>query len=170
MIIFLIGYMGSGKTKTAESLARKLEIDFLDTDQLIEKKEGKSISEIFKSSGEDYFRLIEKDTLQSLDKKNNVVVATGGGLPCFFDNMDWINAHGLSVYLKVPVGMLIQRLKLDKGGRPQLQELDEIKLAEKVKNQMELRESYYNKAKIHFDIAHQSIGSLLTEIASYASN
>ena len=170
MIVFLIGYMGSGKTKTAELLARKLSFEFLDTDHLIEKREGKSINEIFKSSGEDYFRLVEMDVLHSLGQKNNVVVATGGGLPCFFDNMEWINKHGISIYLNVPIGMLIQRLKNDNSDRPHLQGLDEIKLAEKVKSQMELREGYYNKAKINFDISHKSIAILLEEISEHKGN
>lgn len=159
--------MGSGKSKTGELLARKLGYDFLDTDELIEMSQGKSIKRIFQDSGEEYFRHIEMETLHSLGEKKNVVVATGGGLPCFSNNMEWINAHGISVYLKVPVAMLIQRLLNDRGERPLLQSLTEAELAEKVRKQMESREEYYLASKIVFDIAHQNLNVLIREISAY---
>ncbi len=102
-----------------------------------------------------------------MDSRKNVVVATGGGLPCFFDNIEWINAHGLSVYLKVPVGMLIQRLLQDKGERPTLEGLSETELADKVRSQLELRDVYYNSSKIIFDVAHKSLDSLVKEISDF---
>ena len=159
--------MGSGKSKTGPLLARKLGYDFVDTDHLIEQKQGKLIKEIFQDSGEAHFRQIEMEILHSLDSRKNVVVATGGGLPCYFDNMEWINAHGLSVYFKVPLGMLIQRLIQDKGERPILEGLTETELAKKVRSQVEFRELYYSSSKIIFDVAHRSLDSLVKEISDF---
>jgi shikimate kinase len=88
---FLIGYMGSGKTTLGKQLAKKLNLQFVDMDLFIENRYHKSISEIFKEKGEDGFREIERRTLQEIAGFENVIISTGGGLPCFFDNMDLMN-------------------------------------------------------------------------------
>ena len=164
MVIFLIGYMGSGKTKTAELLARKLNFEFIDTDRLIESEQKQSVSEIFSSKGEPFFRRLEKQTLRSLDNKKDIVVATGGGLPCFDENMDLMNRAGLTVYLQVPVGMLIQRLSQAKGDRPLIAGLSKEELELKVKSQLQEREAYYLKAKIIFEVSKHSTDVLFKQI------
>ncbi len=164
MIIFLLGYMGSGKTKTGELLARKLGYDFFDTDQLIELETGKSVSEIFSSQGEDSFRNLETKVLHSLEGKEKVVVATGGGLPCFHDNMKWMNEQGLTIYLTVPDGMLVQRLLTSGSDRPLIRGLTETELRQKVSEQVNERKPFYTRSKLIFHAANMDIKSLLEKV------
>ena len=114
MRIFLIGYMGSGKSKVAEALGKILELPVIHTDKLVEEKEGKSISEIFESSGQEYFRDLEKEALHSTIIQSDVIVSTGGGLPCYFDNMEWMNQMESPFILKQTpdyffIGYLMQK-------------------------------------------------------------
>src|SRR5437773_11285939 len=97
--IFLMGFMGSGKTFFGKQLAQLLNYEFIDLDELIGKNEGATIAEIFFSKGEAYFRSKESSLLKSLSQNENAVIATGGGTPCFHDNMKWMNEHGITVYL-----------------------------------------------------------------------
>lgn len=166
MLIFLVGYMGSGKTKTGRVLARKLGYDFLDTDEMIEAMEKKSVAEIFSISGEEKFRTLEKAVLHSVANVKNTLVSTGGGLPCFGDNMDEMNAYGFTVYLKVPHGMLTQRLSIEKSSRPLLQGLNEHDLAAHIINQLQEREVFYSKAKLIYNAASININLLQKEILS----
>jgi len=165
MIIFLIGYMGSGKTKTGQLLAKKMSYEFIDTDRLIEISEKQTVSEIFNERGELAFRELEHKTLESLSLKINCVVSTGGGLPCFFDNMDVMNRCGITVYLKVPAGMLVSRLLDDKNKRPLLAGLDENQIKLKVNEQLAEREIHYGKAKLIFPAANMDLGHLAAEIS-----
>lgn len=149
MKIFLVGYMGSGKSKTGASLAKVLKIDFVDTDNLIEEKEGKSTEDIFAHKGEMYFRKCEGEILDQLLLENrSMVISTGGGLPCFEDNMDMMNQNGITVYLEANVGLLYQRLKNTPKQRPLLEGLNDIDLMDYIKRHLMLRESYYKKAKL----------------------
>jgi len=147
MRVFLIGFMGSGKTTTGKRLARKLNYTFIDTDSLFEEKSGKSISDYFKVKGETAFRQAEHDLLDDLVKLDNVVVATGGGLPCFFDNMDIINANGISVYLRLSPLSLASRLANSKEDRPLIKNLSGDNLLFFITEMLEKREPYYLKAK-----------------------
>src|SRR5690606_34726901 len=115
--IYIVGYMGSGKTTFGKRLAAKLNMAFVDLDNLIEVTEGKTINEIFELKGESYFREKEKEILQTTVFVNTVV-ATGGGTPCFFDNMSWMNTNGKTIYLKMTAQALESRLKFDKNNRP----------------------------------------------------
>ncbi|HOR39786.1 MAG TPA: shikimate kinase, partial [Paludibacteraceae bacterium] len=96
--IFLIGYMGAGKTTIGEQLAERLGYKFLDMDHVIEEKMQQSVSQIFSEKGEEEFRRLERECLEEISTEQNVVVATGGGAPCFYDNMERMNAYGLTVY------------------------------------------------------------------------
>ena len=98
--IFLIGFMGSGKTTLGKALAQKLGVDFIDLDLYIETRYHKTVREIFAESGEERFRQIEKSLLHEVADFENVIIAAGGGTPCFFDNIDYMNGHGTCVYLK----------------------------------------------------------------------
>ena len=108
--IFLIGFMGSGKTTLGKALAQKLGVDFIDLDLYIETRYHKTVREIFAESGEERFRQIEKSLLHEVADFENVIIAAGGGTPCFFDNIDYMNGHGTCVYLKASVEELCKRL------------------------------------------------------------
>src|SRR5215217_1973749 len=109
--VFLIGFMGSGKTFVGKKLAQLLKTTFIDLDEVIEKSEEKTISQIFSQNGEEFFRERESHYLKSLSERSNVVIATGGGTPCFHDNMKWMNENGITIYLKAKSEILFDRLK-----------------------------------------------------------
>ncbi len=148
MKIFLIGYMGCGKSTLGRSVASQLGLDFVDMDSAITTREGRSINEIFASDGEAGFRKIEREVLESLLAQENVVVATGGGVPCFGDNIELINQHALSIYLDVDMGVLISRLKGAKAKRPLIASKTDEELSEFVRDALEFRRPYYEKAKL----------------------
>ena len=148
MLIFLTGFMGSGKTKLGKQLAKQLNFSFTDTDSAIELLTGKSIQQIFDEHNENFFRQKEKDILHSFKDKSNLVIATGGGLPCFNDNMSWMNKNGLTVYLKLHHGVLFHRLLHDRSKRPLLANLDDIGLMEFIVEKLPEREFYYNQSKV----------------------
>jgi shikimate kinase len=146
--IFLIGFMGSGKTHWGRVLAEKLGAPFLDLDDFIEENEGKTIAEIFAESGENAFRALEKEYLRRLAALPPTVVAAGGGTPCFFDNMAWMKQLGLTIYLETSPEILFERLKNERDQRPLLQNLDEDELKNFIQNRLNERESFYRKADI----------------------
>ncbi|MDR2843855.1 MAG: shikimate kinase [Candidatus Symbiothrix sp.] len=146
--IFLIGYMGAGKTTIGQNLARRLNLQFVDTDKYIESRYRKKINQIFAERGEEEFREMERKALQEVTQFENVVISTGGGTPCFFDNMQWMNQHGQTVYLKVAVEELAHRLNICKQNRPLIKDknLDEIR--QFVAENLLQREVCYNLAHI----------------------
>ncbi|MFI3262561.1 MAG: shikimate kinase [Rikenellaceae bacterium] len=147
MLVFLIGYMGSGKSTLGKSLARKLMMEFCDMDALIEKQEQCSTSEIFATKGENYFRECETEYLKNLSSDQNFVVATGGGAPCFNGNMDIMNQKGETVYLDIKPGILTSRLKFGKAKRPLIASKTDEELLEFVEGALEHRNEFYRKAK-----------------------
>ena len=128
--VFLIGYMGSGKSTVGKKLARSLGYDFIDTDDVISSLVGKAVYKIFMEDGEDAFRQMERSVLVSFKDRKDTVIATGGGLPCFFDNMATMKRYGITVYLQMQVASLIVRLNQAKTPRPLLPKLppEEFKL------------------------------------------
>lgn len=149
MKIFLLGFMGSGKSFYGKRLASKLNMEFIDLDHFIESNEGQSISEIFESKKEKGFRQIEKKYLQSLSKKEKTVIACGGGTPCFYNNMQWMNKNGLTIYLKSSNNLLFQRLKNGRRNRPLLKNLSDAGLKRFIKSKVDERADEYEEAKIH---------------------
>jgi shikimate kinase len=145
--IILVGFMGCGKTTFGRKLAKKLKYDFIDSDALIEEQENMKISDIFKEKGEEYFRSLEKLFIQTLENKNNKIVATGGGMPCFEDNMEKLNQVGLTIYLKRPTLELVYRLLRSKKERPLTKEKQKEELKVFINNLIEKREKYYLKSK-----------------------
>ena len=143
--------MGSGKTTIGKRLAKKLDLQFVDLDLFIENRYRKKISEIFAENGEFEFRELERKTLQEISLFEDVIVSTGGGTPCFFDNMERMNNSGQTIYLQVPVHELAQRLELCKQNRPLVKDknLDEIK--QFVAQNLSVRERYYKQATHIFD-------------------
>ena len=148
MLIFLIGFMGAGKSSQAKKLAARLNFESIDLDELIEKTVKQSISEIFKISGEQHFRKIESETLRALSEKQNAVIATGGGTPCFFDNMQWMNEKGITVYLKIHPGTVYHRIAPSKSKRPLISHMNDADLMEYIMETMIERAPFYNQAKI----------------------
>ena len=142
--------MGVGKTSIGKKLAKQMGWHFFDTDKQIEKKIGCSIPEIFKQFGEDFFREQEKEILNEIASLENVVVSVGGGLPCFFDNMDRLNNIGTTVYLKLEPEFIVQRLLESKIKRPLTVNLIETQLNDFVKVKLTERERYYSLARHEF--------------------
>lgn len=150
MKIFLIGYMGCGKSTKAKQLAHRLECPVIDLDAEIVTKTGKTIAEFFAEFGEQGFRDYESEMLKNFDYPEQCVVATGGGLPCFFDNMDWMNANGETVYLRMEPAALVSRLH-NRQKRPLIKDLNDEQLLEFIKIKLQEREPFYMKANVIVD-------------------
>ena len=161
-MIYLIGYMGSGKTTLAKKLAKRLQLPFLDTDFEIEKKENKSISDIFKDESELYFRMLETDLLTQLNTKK--IVACGGGIPMHNDNMSIINKKGVSIYLKASANDLTNRLKKAKQHRPLIANIPDKELENYIKEELQKRSSYYALSHHTISINNKTEEELLREI------
>ena len=149
--IFLVGFMGAGKTTLAKKLASKLAYTWLDTDQEIEKKEGMKVSEIFEVRGEAYFRALEKLLVDELIPHQNIIIATGGGLPCFNNLMENLNQLGTTIYLERTPKELFQRVKQATNSRPLIAHKTDEELLEYIESTMEKRREIYLKSKIIAD-------------------
>ena len=147
MKVFLIGYMGSGKSTAGSELAKKLRMDFSDLDEFIEKEYNQTIEELFDERGEDEFRKIEYNALKSFLDKDNIVVSVGGGTPCFYDSMDLMNNNGVTVYLKMSVDSLANRLMNAKKKHPLIRDMSEFDLKNFITSNLEKREPFYLKAQ-----------------------
>ncbi|MBA2407591.1 MAG: AAA family ATPase [Chitinophagales bacterium] len=162
--IFLIGFMGSGKSTVGKQLASLLNYEFIDLDDLIERNEQSTINDIFIMKGEEYFRTKESFYLKSLDPIMNAVVATGGGTPCFSDNMKWMNEQGITVYLKANISVLSARLNKESDHRPLLKNINENNLPDFITAKLKERERYYLQSKYAVDADKLDGESLLRQI------
>ncbi|MEO1261636.1 MAG: shikimate kinase [Bacteroidota bacterium] len=168
MKIFLTGFMGSGKSFIGKKLADSLQFDFVDIDVAIELSAGSSIAEIFAQQGEATFRKLERDELRKTENLHNAVIATGGGAPCFHDNMNWMNDHGLTLFLSVPVVVLVQRLKTETKQRPLLNGRSDNDLFDYIDKKLNERMGFYNQA--HFVChANDTPDNLVASIDKYFS-
>ncbi|WP_414648008.1 shikimate kinase [Clostridium tetani] len=162
--MFLIGMPGAGKSTFGKKLSKIIQHEFIDTDWEIEKRERNSIKHIFKEKGENYFRKLEKDLLKDIIKFDKKVVATGGGLPIFFNNMDILNKYGITIFLDVPLEELLKRNEKN-NNRPLL---DDENKYDKLKEIYNSRIHIYNKCKIkveNYNIsAHELSYKILEEI------
>ena len=149
--IFLIGYMGAGKTTVGRELAKVLGLDFIDLDHFIQARFQKTVGQIFQDAGETEFRNIERNILKEVGEFENIIISTGGGAPCFFDNMDYMNSVGTTVYLKANPKALSARLDTCKEKRPLIKDKNEEELYLFVVENLERREPFYNQAKIIFE-------------------
>lgn len=148
MLVFLIGFMGCGKSYVGRNLAPLMGFEYLDIDKHIEEMEGLTVKEIFEQKGEAYFRQKEKEIIHALDSSENRIVSTGGGAPCFFDNMDVMNEKGLTIYLNRTKKLVIYRLLKGQHKRPLLTGLSAEELEKFYDERLESRKPYYEKAKI----------------------
>lgn len=148
MNLFLIGFMGSGKTTAGKKLAKKLNLEFIDMDNYLEKQQNRTINEIFATDGEGKFREIERNILNELLQKDNILVGTGGGAPCFFDNMKQMNEKALTLYLQLPPKALAHRLRNAKAERPLIKNKTENELIDFIEKTLEKREPFYTQAHI----------------------
>jgi len=139
--------MGCGKSYMGKKLAQKLGWEFLDMDDFLEANEGMTISQIFAEGGEKLFRQLEKNYLHATYDFTQTVIATGGGAPCFFDNIDWMNENGQTIYLDTPVSILVERLKSETAHRPLLAQKTTIELAAFISKKLSERQSFYRQAQ-----------------------
>lgn len=146
--IYIIGFMGSGKSTAGKKLASIMGWTFVDLDRKIEEFAGKSIPEIFEQEGESSFRQIEAKILRSLDSLKHTVISTGGGTPCYDDNMEYMLGAGLTLYLKLTPGQLKSRLSKSKDERPLIKDLGPGELLSFIKKKLIDREKWYDRSDI----------------------
>src|SRR5882757_9840038 len=147
MKIFLIGFMGSGKTHWGKLLSAKLQLPFRDLDSLIVEKEQKSIADVFSEKGEEYFRYQEKQTLEELiNEEESFVLSCGGGTPCFFNNIEFMKKSGKVLWLNTSIDVLKDRLLKERMSRPLIREIDEGELKRYIIRKLTERKMYYEQA------------------------
>lgn len=146
MRVYLIGFMGSGKSTFGKKLAKRLSWDFIDTDKAIEGQEGMTIPEIFEQKGEAAFRALERQYIQTTFALENVIISCGGGTPCYFDTMDSLLQHGHVLYLKIDEGHLFERLRTRSAKRPLIAGKSDTELKDYIRNTLSAREAFYLKA------------------------
>lgn len=148
MIVFLTGFMGSGKTHWGKLWAEANGYRFIDLDESIAEETGISVSDLFEKKGEDHFREVEAKVLRQLDLQDGTIVACGGGTPCFHDNMEWMNAMGKTIFLKANAMYLWERIREEKEVRPLLKNINENELLFFIEKKLLEREPYYNQAQV----------------------
>ena len=151
--VFLIGYMGCGKTTLGEALARQMRLRFIDMDEYIEHKQGATVVQIFDEMGEQQFRRLETESLQEVAAMNDVIVGCGGGTPCHGDNMALMTEAGITVWLTTSPERITDRLLLpdQKCKRPKIIDLQDEDVLHIVQKELAEREPYYSQASLYFD-------------------
>lgn len=164
--LFLVGYMGCGKSTIGRKLARRLDAAFADTDALVEAQEGASVADVFRYEGEERFRALERAALEKvLAMSDDVVVSTGGGLPIWRDNMARMNLAGHTIYLRRTPEQIARRLTpYGRQKRPKLRGLDDAELVEFMTANMAEREPFYAQAKLVIDCAETSDDEVIERI------
>jgi len=166
-MVYLIGYMGAGKTTITKLLANELHLPFYDTDQEIEKNEKRNVSEIFKIEGELHFRMLETELLKNINQDS--IIACGGGLPIHNNNMELINSKGISIYLKASNNCLFNRLKNEKQNRPLIENKTDEELEVFIRNKLQNRSPFYNLANHTILVDDKSTEEVLREVNSLVS-
>lgn len=150
--IILIGYMGAGKTTLGKALGNEIGLPFYDLDWYIETRMHRTVKQLFDERGEEGFRKIEYNMLHEVAEFENVVISCGGGTPCFFDNIDYMNQQADTVYLKASPDVLYQHLKMGRTVRPLLLNKTPEETRQFIKEQISKREPFYQKAKYTFNV------------------
>ena len=169
-LIYIIGFMGSGKSTAGRKLAALIGWSFIDLDKKIEDHTGKTITQLFSEHGEANFRKIESELLHSLKSLTHTVIATGGGTPCYDDNMDYMEQSGLTVYLKLTPGQLKNRLFGSKGERPLIKGLNSTELLSYIEEKLASREKWYNRAEVIIEGINLDIGILESIVKDWLDN
>ena len=164
--IFLVGFMGSGKSSIGKRLSKKLNLNHLDTDRIIEKQNSMSIKEIFNNKDEKFFRKEEFKLITSLSKTKNQIISTGGGLFCDNDIIKCINVNGISIYLKYSSEILYERLKSNNEDRPILTHIKNEELKYFIDYLLDEREKYYRKSTITIECNNLKEEDILRKINS----
>lgn len=151
--IILIGYMGSGKTTVGKALAAELDMRFYDLDWYIEGRMRQTIAQIFSERGEEGFRKVEYNLLHELAEFEDILISCGGGTPCFFDNIDYLNQQGDTLYLKAAPEVLYKHLKMGKTIRPLLLNKTPEEVQHFISEQLQIREPFYQKARYMLDVS-----------------
>ena len=162
--IYIVGYMGAGKTTAARRLAQRMGWEVVDTDALFEEKYKISVNDFFNKYDEPLYRKLEAEVLKSTESLENVVVSTGGGTACYFDNMEWMNQHGLTVFLRISEKAVVDRLLHAKRKRPLAIGKSETELTEFVANHYTARLPFYEQAKITVKAEDLDLGGLIRQI------
>lgn len=159
---FLIGYMGSGKTTYGRLIAKTQNLSFIDLDEFIEKKHSKTVAELFDEYGESGFRKMEREALHEVAQFDDCMIATGGGAPCFFDNMEFMNKKGDTIYLRTSVPELRDRLKMSRTKRPLISQKTDTELETHIAQMLDQREPCYMKAKFILDTDDLNLNNLVS--------
>lgn len=168
MRLFIIGYAGSGKSTIARRLTHGTGIRSVDTDKLVEQRVGASIADIFLYEGEEYFREAERSAIESIAAESDVIVATGGGLPTWRDNMEWMNDEGVTIYLRRTAEQILKRLSdYGRQKRPMFRGKSDEELLEFMRVHMAEREPYYNQAHIVIECDACSDDEAVEKIVDY---
>lgn len=164
MRIYLIGFKNSGKTTAGKKLAKKLSLDFLDLDELIERNDGRTVPELYSQDGEEVFREKERVALHQTARMEDVVVSTGGGVPRFFDNMDFMKKQGTTIYLKLDEETLVGRLKVAAKNRPVLKGKTPEQVREYVQDLLNNHEHHYLRANLIVDAKNLAPDDLVARV------
>jgi shikimate kinase len=168
MKLFLVGMMGTGKSHWAKYLSKKVKSGCYDLDYLVETSEEKTITEIFAEDGEDYFRKAEAKILRWFGEKKTYVLATGGGTPCFHDNMTWMNKQGITIWIDEPVEVLVERSRLEIEHRPAIQGLSDEEIRQLFEKRLQERTQYYSQAQYHLQAPGITEAALLKIVKQHA--
>ena len=152
--ILLIGFMAAGKTPLGKALARDLGLQFVDLDHYIESRYHSTVSQLFAERGEETFRQIERNMLHEVTEFEDVVISMGGGTPCFFDNMDYMNSQGTTVFLEASVDVIYTRLTIARVQRPLVTGKSPEELRQYISEMLEHRTPYYTRAQHTFCADH----------------
>lgn len=145
--IFIIGFMGSGKTYWGKRLSEKINLPFFDLDELIEQHENESVDEIISAKGETCFRSLEKETLENFTKNSRAfILSTGGGTPCFLNNIEYLKKNGYVICFNAEIEILYQRLKMEKQQRPLIKNLNDKQLKDFIVEKLVERNIFYQQA------------------------
>ncbi|HMJ47937.1 MAG TPA: shikimate kinase [Ferruginibacter sp.] len=164
MRFFLLGFMGTGKTYWGHQWAEANAMSFYDLDELIEQEENRTISDIFEKKGENYFRQKEAIVLRSLENADNCIIACGGGTPCFFDNLEWMNKNGYTISLLAHEEFILQNIKKEEGKRPLFRNVNDAELLYFIQKKIGERLPFYMNAKKVLNAKDLDIHSLDTII------
>lgn len=161
-VIFLIGFMGSGKSYWGNIWSQQSGLPFFDLDAVIEQQQQKTIIKIFEENGETFFRNLETAALHSFTSNQNCIIACGGGTPCFNNNMQWMNEHGVTVYLKAAPAEIITRVTGEQDKRPVIRNIPQQELHAFVEKKLAEREPFYTQAKYVLPVSSLTNSTITT--------